>query len=157
MLDHPFRTMRELIDARKPILHMLAADAALTEASRLMSAHAVDGLVVVGTDGLVGVLSARNFASLPTRFPDAALCQLRVADAMDATTIHADLATTVAEALAMLPEFGLDHLPVVAGGRVVDLLSRSALLAELVRHHAEVIRDIRLQWKIMHLQGTYSC
>lgn len=157
MLERPFRTMRELIDLRKPIIHVLAADAALTEASRLMSAHAVDGLVIVDGDALVGVLSARNFASLPARYPDAAPRDLRVGDAMDATSIHADLDTIVPEALAMLPEFGLDHLPVVAGGRVVDLLSRSALLAELVRHHAEVIRDIRLQWKIMHLQGTYSC
>jgi CBS domain-containing protein len=126
-----------------------------------MATHAVAAVIVLGAAGPerdrpVGVLAEKNFAAAADRHPDGTPRDLRVGDVMTATTVHATPDTTVPDALALLPD-SLDHLPVVENGRVVDLLSRSDLLAELVWHHTEVIREMRLQERIMHLQGVYSC
>ncbi|NVO13066.1 MAG: CBS domain-containing protein [Rhodoplanes sp.] len=153
--------MRRLLDLRQPAVHTISADAPLADAAHLMATHAVAAVVVLGVadperDRPVGVLAERSFAAAAARHPDRAPRDLRVRDAMTATTVHATLDTTVPDALALLQD-RLDHLPVTADGQVVDLLSRSDLLAELVWHHAEVIREMRLQEHIMHLQGVYSC
>lgn len=153
--------MQRLLDLRQPVVPTISADAPLTDAARQMATHGATAVVVLGgagpeRDRPVGVLAEKDFAAAAAHHPDSTPRDLRVGEAMTATTVHATLDTTVPDALALLPE-GLDHLPVTADGRVVDLLSRSDLLAELVWHHAEVIREMRLQEHIMHLQGVYSC
>jgi CBS domain-containing protein len=152
--------MQRLLDLRQPVVQAIAADAPLADAAHLMATDAVPAVVVLGVAGPerdrpVGVLAEKDFTAAAARHPDRAPRDLRVGDAMTATTVHATLDTTVPDALAVLPD-GLDHLPVMADGRVVDLLSRSDLLAELGWHHTEVIREMRLQERIMHLQGVYS-
>lgn len=153
--------MQRLFDLRQPVVLAISADAPLADAARLMATHGGAAVIVLGGAGPehdrpVGVLAEKDFAAAAARHPDSAPRDLCVGDVMTATTIHATLETTVPDALALLQD-GLDHLPVIADGRVVDLLSRSDLLAELVLHHTEVIREMRLQERIMHLQGVYSC
>lgn len=150
--------MGRLISLRQPVVRAIATDTGLSEAARLMQEHGIDAVVVLDGDVLAGVLSLRDIAGMAARRPAIPPCDLRAADAMAAGTLHAESNTTVPQALAMLDELERDHLPVMAeAGRVADLISRTDLLKELVWHYNEVIREMRLQERIMHLQGVYSC
>jgi len=135
-----------------------AVDVRLDIAAALMTERRLDALAVLLDGGtVVGVLTGRGVTGAVARHPETPPRALTVADAMDRLTIQAGPDTMVPEALALLAPDGPDHLVVLDDGRLVDLLSRTDLLAELAWHHAEVIREMRLQERIMHLQGTYSC
>ncbi|MBI5114197.1 MAG: CBS domain-containing protein [Rhodovulum sp.] len=157
-VDRPFRTLRRLAELRQPRPATIAANARLDIAAALMAEQRLDALAVLLDGGtVVGVLTGRGVTGAVARHPETPPRALTVADAMDRLTIQAGPDTTVPEALALLTPDGPDHLVVLDDGRLVDLLSRTDLLAELAWHHAEVIREMRLQERIMHLQGTYSC
>jgi CBS domain-containing protein len=152
----PMRTLRQVLESGGPKLGSLAPDATLAEAARLMQQHGTDAVIVVDGGALVGVVSARNVADTIGR--NAAPRDLRVTDVMVGVAgVSAGPDLPVPEALSRLQDAGLDHLPVKADGGVIALLSRADLLAALAAHYAEENRQIHQQWKLMHLQGVYSC
>ncbi|RAI40298.1 CBS domain-containing protein [Rhodoplanes roseus] len=155
-LDRPFRTLRRLVELGRPPLLAVAPDATLADAARLLADHDRDAAVVIEAGTLRGIVSMKTFARAAMRRPGTAAVDLRVADLVDAAPA-ASLATSVPDALALLTH-DADHVAVLdEDGLPVDLVSRAELLAELVWHHTEVIREMRLQERIMHLQGVYSC
>lgn len=155
--DRPFRTMRRLVELRRPVVHAVAGTATLADAAALLAGHRVDAVAVRDDDALHGVVSRACVAAAAARHPDTAPCGLRAVDAAE-TVPSVDLDTTVPDALARLAADGPDHVAVVdAAGRIVDLVSRADLLAEMIWHQTEVIREMTLQDRLMHLQGVYSC
>lgn len=158
MIELPVRSVRRLIEAHGASNFALPPEASLFDASRLMHAHGTDALAVVAGAALIGVLSTRNLVDAIGRGSRPDTRELRVADAMQACAdLFVEPDTSVADALAKLAESGLEHMPVRSEGILIALLRRSALLADLVSHHVEELRQIRLQWRLMHLQGVYSC
>lgn len=61
------------------------------------------------------------------------------------------------EALALIAEHALSHLPVLDGDRVIGLFSHSDLLQEMVAHQKRVLDAIALDQIVLHARGTYSC
>ena len=157
MDPRPFRTMKRLVELRRPQPRQIAADAPLREAARAIAEHRADALVVVLGGKAVGTIGAHEIAARLARNSETAVDQLDVEAAMRPLEVHATLATTVPEALDLLNAAGSDHLAVMESGQVVDLLSRAALLEQLIWHHTETIREMQLQDAIMHYQGVYSC
>ncbi|MFD2183548.1 CBS domain-containing protein [Rhodoplanes azumiensis] len=171
-LDRPFRTMRRLVALRAAAVPTLPADASLAEAARLLGRRGVTAAAVTRGDALAGVVSHRSIAAAAARLPEATPQSLTTGACTEAVPV-VGLDTAVPEALAQLASGAADHIgsehaaPAPAApdhvavvdpeGRVVDLLSRADLLAELVWHQGEVIREMRLQERLMHLQGVYSC
>ncbi|MFL9825262.1 CBS domain-containing protein [Rhodoplanes sp. SY1] len=161
-LDRPFRTMRRLVELRRPVVAVLPADASLADAARLVNRDGVAAVAVMRGGAFAGVVSHRGIAAAAARLPEATPQSLAAVACLETVPV-VGLDTTVPEALAQLASAApdraaLDHVAVVdSEGRVVDLVSRADLLAELVWHHGEVIREMRLQERLMHLQGVYSC
>lgn len=156
-LDRPFRAMRRLVELRGAAVSVLAANASLADASRLMSRDGIAAVVVLRGEAFAGVVSHRSIAAAAARLPEATPQSLAAVDCSEPVPV-VGLDITVPEALAQLKADGPDHVAVIdPAGRVVALLSRADLLAELVWHHGEVIREMRLQESLMHLQGVYSC
>jgi CBS domain-containing protein len=105
------------------------ADAALGDAIRLMIDRRVGAVLVVGPDGaLVGILTERDFLTRvagTTGFE-----RLPVRDFMTADPETVTPADTLAFALGRMDAGGYRHLPVVAGGRPVGVVS----VRDVLRH-----------------------
>ena len=138
----PERTLQEILAARPPAVHAVAPGDLVGVALQRMAQHDIGLVVVLEAERLVGVLSERDLAREAGRSQSGALRDLRVADLMVRDVATVDRDASFAHCLALMNERGARHLPVLAGGRVVAVISIRDLLREAVTHHAHVLAEL---------------
>lgn len=98
------------------------------------------GALVVMTDsgGIAGVFSERDLVREVAKHGGGAALQTRVADAMSRTVVTVDPNETVDEALSRMTDRRIRHLPVVAGGKLLGVVSIGDLVkAKIAETEAE--------------------
>ncbi|HYH64638.1 MAG TPA: CBS domain-containing protein, partial [Urbifossiella sp.] len=110
----------------------VAADATLADAIRLMIDRRVGAVLVVGAAGeLVGILTERDFLTRVAGRPG--FEKLPVGDHMTHDPETVTPADTLAFALGRMDAGGYRHLPVVAGGKPVGMVSIRDVLRHVTR------------------------
>ena len=111
-------------------VHTLSADATLEQAAKELSTRKVGALVVLDErGGLAGVLSERDIIR-EVAARGAACLGDRVNAAMTRDVITARMDETLDEGLERMTDRRIRHLPVVADGRLVGIVS----IGDLVKH-----------------------
>jgi len=106
-------------------------DATLGEAIAKMISQSVGAVLVLGDAGeLVGILTERDFLTKVAGSSD--FFKLPVRDFMTARPETAALADPLASALAKMDGGGYRHLPIIAAGRPVGMVSVRDMLRHLV-------------------------
>jgi CBS domain-containing protein len=115
------------------VVHTLSGEATLEEAARELNARRVGAVVVLDARGnLAGVLSERDIVREVARRGAAAL-QDPVSSAMSRGVIVAEPNETIDDGLARMTDRRVRHLPVVAQGRLVGIVS----IGDLVKRKIE--------------------
>ena len=125
------RSIREVIAGRK--LEGVAPDATVRAACRVLVAADAGALAVMEGDRLVGILGEHDVIEKCVaggRRTD----ETRVADIMTRDPVLIDAERSLADALELMTGRGIRHLPVIAAGRVVGILS---------------MRDIPTEYRLM--------
>ncbi len=118
------------LDPRGPVT--VPADSALGDAVRLMIERRVGAVLVVGAAGeIVGILTERDFLTRVAGRPGFELLPVRDYMTRDPETVTA--ADTLAFALGKMDAGGYRHLPVVAAGRPVGMVSVRDVLRHVTR------------------------
>lgn len=149
-MDHPLRRPEEILAYRK-IDQILAAkpkslwtvgpaDNALS-AMRLMADKDIGLVLVMEKGALVGVLSERDCVRRVVLAGKAAEAT-PIADVMVRNVVKAQVTNTFADCLKLMHEHRIRHLPVVANGVVVGIVSIRDLLGEAVSHYARIIGEL---------------
>ena len=73
------------------------------------------------------------------------------------TTLCASPSDTVYDTLHRMNEHHVRSVSIVDGNKVVGVISRENVLAELVTYLERVFHEYELDQQIAFLQGTYSC
>lgn len=125
---------RHLVTARpeEPVLDVL----------RRMTDARVGAIAIVSGDRLVGIFSERDLMTRVVvlgRDPAATI----VEDVMTRQVVTADLHETRAESLRKMQNLGCRHLPVLAEGRVLAMLSMRDLLRDEIQEQSEEIQHLR--------------
>ena len=112
------------------------------EVLRRMTHAKVGAVPILAGEQLVGVFSERDLMTRvvvagrdPTITP--------VVEVMSRDVITADLHETRDECLEKMQRRGCRHLPVMAGGRVIAMLSMRDLLRDEIEEQTEEIRHLR--------------
>lgn len=139
----------------------VAPSTALKDVARLLVDHRISGVPVCGPDGeVLGVVSEADIlrkeegisAELPrvltwiARRLDGELDKLKAQTAADAMTwppVTARPAQQVAEVARLMVDYTINRLPVVSGGHLVGIVTRSDLVRAFTRSDAEIEREIR--------------
>lgn len=132
-LEHVLRN-RHLVTARpeEPVLDVL----------RRMTDARVGAIAIVSGDRLVGIFSERDLMTrvvVPGRDPAATM----IGDVMTRQVVTADLHETRGESLRKMQNLGCRHLPVLAEGRVLAMLSMRDLLRDEIQEQSEEIQHLR--------------
>lgn len=122
------------------------ADASLTDAAEKMAQHDVGALIVLDGLEIVGICSERDIvAAVASRKGDA--CDAPVRDRMTANVIYCAPGTPVVKARRIMAAHGIRHLPIVADGVAVGMISSRDMLAyrlyETSTRLAEAEKDAR--------------
>jgi CBS domain-containing protein len=117
----PQRTTGEIIRDQKPL--MLPPDARVAEACAAMHARRVGAVLVAdGERRLLGIFTGRDAVRLLAEGLDAKGTRIDAVMTRDPTTLGPR--ATAMDALLVLDDGGFRHLPIVAEGRVVGIVSR---------------------------------
>lgn len=139
-----YRPLRQLLAEKGNAVYAVTATDTIVAAVQQMAARNVGLLVVLDGGRLVGVISERDCARkvvLEGRSPK----DTPVRDIMvrDVATVTPD--RTLPQAMALMHERGIRHLPVIEQEKVIGVLSIRDLLAEIVAHHERVILDLEIE------------
>ena len=121
----------------------IRADDKLTDAVRLLGERRIGALPVVNGDRIVGIISERDVIYC-LKDHGAEVLDWPVSRVMTSPAITVDPSTEVLHALALITQRRVRHLPVVAGGRLVGIVSIGDLVKyriERIEHEAAAMRE----------------
>jgi CBS domain-containing protein len=142
----------DVLGSKGGAVETVGAHESLEGAVRRMAARGIGSLVVTGTDGqLVGVLSERDVIRAMAA---GRVAGRTVGDAVDGRVVTCTEDQTLTEVMALMTRTRRRHVPVVAGGRVVGLVSigdavkarldelalETTMLREMVLAHHDPVR-----------------
>lgn len=120
----------------------IGADASLHAAVAELARRNIGALVVTAREEVVGVISERDLVTCLHRH-GAQLLDRPVSEAMTAPAISVAPETPVLSALALITRKRIRHLPVVANGRLIGVVSIGDLVKYRIEHierEAEAMR-----------------
>jgi CBS domain-containing protein len=125
-------------------VHTIAPDAQISAAAQALDRLAIGALVVVDArHRVLGVLSERDITREVARRGEAAL-EAPVSTAMTQEVVTAAPADTLHELMSRMTEGRIRHLPVIAGGRLVGIVSIGDVVKWRIREaelEAQAMRD----------------
>ena len=139
----------QILQRRSPVVHVLSPDQVVSDALSLMASHEIGAVLVVEGDRLVGVFSERDLLRrVCARGRSTEKTPLREVMTPDPVTASPGESRLVA--VAKMQRAGCRHLPVLADGVIIDMVSmRDLLFVELEERKAE-IESLR-----KYIGGTY--
>jgi len=126
---------------RQHVVHTTPG-ATVYDAARDMAERRIGAMAVVEGERLVGIFSERDLMTrvvVPRRDPHT----VRVADVMTRDVVTAGLGETREGAIAKMKKADCRHLPIVAEGRVIGMISMRDLLRDHIEEQGEEIRGLR--------------
>ncbi|HNR21428.1 MAG TPA: CBS domain-containing protein [Steroidobacteraceae bacterium] len=133
--------VRHVLDRKGSAVHAIGPDATVLEALRLMATHGIGALLVMQGDKVLGVISERDYARkvalLGRASHDTPVSQIMTSPAV---TVAPD--DTVDSCMRVVTDKRIRHLPVIANGRVVGVLSIGDLVKTLIGEQRETIEQL---------------
>ena len=114
----------------------ISAEASVGDAVQLLGERKIGALPVVDGDQVAGIISERDVIYC-LRDHGSDVLGWPISRVMTAPAITVDPSTPVLSALAMISQRRIRHLPVVADGRLVGIVS----IGDLVKHRIESIEN----------------
>jgi CBS domain-containing protein len=114
-----------------PRLITISPDASLVDVARELAAHDIGAVPVVEKDELVGIVTTSDLVHL---LHDRTRLDSKVArDIMSPHPIGTDEFATVDEAIGIMRNASIRHLPVTREGRLVGIVTHADLIRHLVQ------------------------
>ena len=127
-------TIASVLQGKGSAVETIAADASLYDAVRKLGEKRIGALPVVESGRISGIVSERDVIyALREHGPE--VLQWRVSQIMSSPAITVSADTGVLEALALITQRRIRHLPVVDGGQIRGIVS----IGDLVKHRMERI------------------
>ena len=125
------RTVRQLLEAKAPEVHSIPPDAPVIDAIRLMAEKFIGALLVMDGNRLVGIVSERDYArKIVLQGRSSASTPVR--EIMTTEVISVGLDDTADHCMQLVTNKRIRHLPVVASGEVLGVVSIGDLVKAVI-------------------------
>ena len=135
------KTLKQILDTKGHEVWFIASDALVFEAVRLMAEKEVGALLVKDGEKLVGIVSERDYARKVV-LKGRSSSECRVADIMTTRVIFAQPDETVEQCMALMTDKRIRHLPVMADGTLIGLISVGDLVKAIIDDQKFVIDQL---------------
>jgi len=136
------RTVRQLLEGKKPGVVTIDAAQPVRAAIQLMAEHYVGALPVLEGGKLAGIVSERDYARKVVLMGRKST-ETTVGTIMSAPVIHVGPAHTVNECMVLMTEKRIRHLPVVDDGELVGVISIGDCVKAVIDEQKHEIEDLR--------------
>ncbi len=135
------KTVRSLLQTKGHAVWTIAPDATVYQALRVMADKNVGALLVLEGGELVGIISERDYArKVALRGQTAHSTFVRDIMTTDVVSIHPD--QTVEECMALMTDKRIRHLPVVADGRLMGVISIGDVVKSIITEQGFMIEQL---------------
>ncbi|KGM57432.1 hypothetical protein N799_08330 [Lysobacter arseniciresistens ZS79] len=125
------RNVRHLLEAKAPEVFAINPDAPVIDAIRLMAEKRIGAVLVIDGARLAGILSERDYArKIVLQGRSSADTAVREIMTADVVTVGVD--DTVDHCMQLVTHRRIRHLPVVAGGEVLGVVSIGDLVKAVI-------------------------
>lgn len=131
-------TMREILGNKTPGVWHVAPDATVYEALELMAKKDVGALPVVEGETIVGIFSERDYARNVV-LKGKSSRNTPVRDLMIRQVLYVRPDQTVDDAMALMTEKRVRHLPVLEGGKLIGIVSIGDLVRRIITEKQHTI------------------
>jgi len=125
------RTVSQLLESKPPGFHAISADAPVIDAVRVMAREGIGAVLVMDGERLIGILSERDYARKIV-LDGRSSRDTPVSAIMSAEVVTVAPSDTVAACMETVTTKRIRHLPVVADGKVIGLISIGDLVAAVI-------------------------
>ena len=142
-------TLAELLEHKGGAVYSVAPDATVLDAIHIMANRSVGALLVMRDDTLLGIISERDYTRkviLAGRLSR----DTRVDEIMSANVVTAAASKTVEEAMKLMTDSRVRHIPVLEDGRVVGVVSIGDLVKWIISAQEDVIAHLS-----SYIHGSY--
>jgi CBS domain-containing protein len=124
-------TVKDLLAIRSAKVWSVSPQASVCEAMKLMAEKDIGALLVLEGSGLVGIFSERDYAREAGREGKVS-DDKTVADLMSSKVLYVEPGARLDECMALMTEKHVRHLPVVAKGKVVGIVTIGDVVKEII-------------------------
>ena len=136
------KTVAELLRTKpNTFLYSVDADDSLLDGLRIMAEKGVGALVVLSGGRMVGIVSERDYVR-KVALADRSMLDAKVNTIMTREVISVSPRDNLQYCMQLMTERRLRHLPVLAEGELIGLLSIGDLVKETIAEQAELIRQL---------------
>lgn len=141
-------TIRHILEVKGYDFWNISPNASVYDALRMMSQKDIGALIVMEDDRMVGILSERDYARKVVLLGKTSRETL-VSEIMSTNvfTIHPE--QTVEEAMDLMTEKHVRHLPVVADNHVIGIISIGDVVKAIIFKQRQAIKDMEKENKFL--------
>jgi CBS domain-containing protein len=133
-------SVKQLLDQKPKAIYSVAPSDPVIEAIRKMAEHHIGALLVMQGERLAGILSERDYARKVVLMGRSST-ETRVEDIMTSRVHTVTLDEDAHDCMRLMTDRRIRHLPVVAGERVVGVLSIGDLVRAVIEEQERLIAD----------------
>ncbi len=133
-------TVRRMLEG-KPDVYSIGPRATVLEALALMAEKNIGALLVLEHDALVGIVSERDYARKVVLLGRASK-DTQVGDVMTSPVVCVEADDTAEQCMALMTDHRFRHLPVLAAGRVVGVISIGDVVRAVISEQADTISHL---------------
>ncbi|HTY49395.1 MAG TPA: CBS domain-containing protein [Steroidobacteraceae bacterium] len=134
-------TTVELLRQKPAVVHSIGPDAPVLEAIKRMAEHGIGALLVMRGGELLGVVSERDYAR-KVILQGRSSSDTPVREIMSSPVITVRPDQTARACMQIMTERRVRHLPVMAGGQLLGVLSIGDLVREVLEEQQQTIEQL---------------
>ena len=135
------KSVKQLVQAKGGQVYGIAPEASVFEALKLMAEKDVGALVVTESGRLAGIISERDYAR-KVILQGKSSHDMAVREIMTAKVVTVGPAQTVEDCMALMTARRVRHLPVIADGDLIGVLSIGDLVKEVIAEQEQTIKQL---------------
>jgi len=128
------KTVRHLLDEKGRDIYSVGPDDSVYDAIETMATRGVGALLVMEGDELRGILSERDYAR-KVILQGRSSKETKVREIMTERVTGIELERSVEDAMAIMTDKRIRHLPVIVGGKVDGVISIGDVVRAVISEH----------------------
>jgi CBS domain-containing protein len=145
----PGAKLAELLGYKGGAIYSIAPGATVFDAIHMMADRSVGALLVMQSDSLLGIISERDYTR-KVILAGRSSREMRVEEIMTSRLITASSDQTVEEAMKLMTDSRIRHLPVLEGGKVAGVVSIGDLVKWIISAQEDTIAQLS-----SYIHGSY--
>lgn len=135
------KSVLQLLRVKGNVVHSVAPTAPVLECLKLFADNGIGAVLVMDGETMVGIFTERDYAR-KVALQGKSSRDLKVQDVMTGDVLCVGPERTNEECMALMTEKRFRHLPVMAGGKVIGIISIGDLVKDIIAEQEFVVAHL---------------